>query len=391
MTGRISVLIADDEVIIRRKVYMMLADKFHLGQAATAQAVRDEDLKKYDAILLDIVFPDGNGIDLCREIKKQDPHFTVVMSSSMESVDAWNQAFQAGADGYLEKRELLALDPRKIQLMIENLVERNELRRQVEETHRRQAELMSVLSHDVRAPFQALLGTIELLKKSRIPVGAAQNVETLYNCAKDQLAFINSLLEILRLESGMTELRLFPMDVNLPVSQSVQGLRILASAKKISLEVNLQPGLPKVLGDIGKTCQLMNNLVSNAIKFTPGGGTVTVTTAGADQNGVPGVKIAVADTGVGISPSDSGKIFQRFRRGRDRGTEGETGTGLGLSICKEIVQLHGGTLEVHSQISKGSVFVVWLPSETAETRGCSREPVPEKPLRGQLTKRSIAC
>jgi len=390
VTGRISVLIADDEVIIRRKVCMMLGDKFHLGQAATAQAVRDEDLKKYDAVLLDIVFPDGNGIDLCREIKKQDPHFTVVVSSSMESVDAWNQAFQAGADGYLEKRELLALDPRKIQLMIENLVERNDLRRQAEETHRRQAELMSVLSHDVRAPFQALLGTIELLKKSRIPVGAAQNVETLYNCAKDQLAFINSLLELLRLESGMTELRPFPMDVNLPVSQSVQGLRVLASAKKISLEVNLQPGLPKVLGDIGKTCQLMNNLVSNAIKFTPGGGTVTVTTTSADQNGVPGVEIAVADTGVGISPSDSGKIFQRFRRGRDRGTEGEAGTGLGLSICKEIVQLHGGTLEVHSQISKGSVFVVWFPSDTAGTRCCSRDCVREAP-NGQLTKRSIAC
>ena len=82
----------------------------------------------------------------------------------MESVDAWNEAFRAGADGYLEKRELLGLDPRKIVLMILNLVERNRLRRQAEETNRRQAELLSVLSHDVRAPFQTLLGTIELLK-----------------------------------------------------------------------------------------------------------------------------------------------------------------------------------------------------------------------------------
>jgi len=369
---------------------MMLGNKFLVDQATTAQAVREADPNRYDAALLDIIFPDGNGIELCREIKQKSPHLTVVISSSMESVDAWNQAFQAGADGYLEKRELLGLDPRKIQLMIENLVERNDLRRQNEEIHRRHVELMAVLSHDVRAPFQALLGTIELLKKSRIPVDAANSVETLFRCAKDQLSFINSLLDLLKLESGVTELRPFPVDVNLPVSQSIQGLGVLASAKRITFEVHLQPELPKVLGDIGKTCQLVNNLVSNAVKFTPRGGKVTVSTRHAHRSGTPGVEIVVADTGVGIGASDQEKIFQRFRRGRDRGTDGETGTGLGLSICKEIVQLHGGTLSVHSEISKGSVFVVWLPVQATVSEGCSGERVRDA-SQAQLTQRSIAC
>ena len=93
--------------------------------------------------------------------------------------------------------------------MIMNLVERNRLRRQAEDTNRRQAELLSVLSHDVRAPFQTLLGTIELLKKNP-GHDATRNIETLYLCAKDQLAFINSLLEFLRLESGTVGLRVFP-------------------------------------------------------------------------------------------------------------------------------------------------------------------------------------
>jgi signal transduction histidine kinase len=128
----------------------------------------------------------------------------------------------AGADGYLEKRELLGLDPRKIVLMILNLVERNRLRRQAEETNRRQAELLSVLSHDVRAPFQTLLGTIELLKKNP-DHDATRNIETLYQCAKDQLAFINSLLEFLRLESGMAGFRRSPVDVNLPVNSHFKG------------------------------------------------------------------------------------------------------------------------------------------------------------------------
>jgi len=387
---RISVLIADDEVIIRRKVCMMLGKRFHADQAATAQAVREADLNRYHAVILDIIFPDGNGIELCREIKQKSPHLTVVVSSSMESVDAWNQAFQAGADGYLEKRELMALDPRKIELMIENLVERNELRRQNEEIQRRQVELMAVLSHDVRAPFQALLGTIEMLRKSCIPVDAAQSVETLHACAKDQLSFINSLLDLLKLESGVTELRPLPVDVNLPVSQAAQGLKVLAAGKDITLELSLETHLPKVSGDLGKICQVVNNLLSNAIKFTPRGGRITISTASGQRKGVPGVEIGVADTGTGISMSDQERIFQRFRRGRDRGTEGETGTGLGLSICREIVQLHGGTLTVQSEISKGSVFVVWLPAQTAMSRGCSDESVRQASL-PQLTNRVIAC
>jgi signal transduction histidine kinase len=178
--------------------------------------------------------------------------------------------------------------------------------------------------------------------------------------------------------------------MNLPVSQSVQTLKVLASAKKIALEMNLEQKLPKVLGDLGKICQVVNNLVSNAIKFTPRGGKVKVSTASARRDSAPGVEIAVADTGTGISASDQERIFQRFRRGRDRGTEGETGTGLGLSICKEIVQLHGGTLAVQSEISEGSVFVVWLPAQTAMGQRCSGELVRDA-SQAQLTNRSIAC
>ncbi len=201
MTKKPFILLADDEAIIRRRVKMMLGDKFLIDEAPTANETRSAIAKNYDAILLDIVFPDGNGIEICSEIKKHDPHSTVVITSSMESIDAWNQAFDAGADGYLEKKDLLDLDPRKIALIIINLIERNRLRRQAQETNAKQAELLSVLSHDVRAPFQALLGTIELLKQSRIPPEAARNVETLHNCAREQLGFINALLELLRLES----------------------------------------------------------------------------------------------------------------------------------------------------------------------------------------------
>ena len=184
MNGPLNILVADDEPIIRQKVSMMLGDTFRVRQTDTAESTRKALQEGVDAVLLDIVFPDGNGIDICREAKTRDPHIPIIVSSSLESVDAWNQAFQAGADEYLEKRELLGLDPRKIVLMLENLVERNRLRKQTEETGRRQRELLSVLSHDVRAPFLALLGTIEQLRCDSIPPDVANSVETLHKCAK---------------------------------------------------------------------------------------------------------------------------------------------------------------------------------------------------------------
>lgn len=365
MNGALHLLVADDEPIIRRKICLMLQDKFRIDQADTASLAREAAKRDYDAILLDIMFPDGNGIDICKEIKERDPHSTVLMSSSMESVDAWNEAFAAGADGYLEKRELLSLDPRKITLLIESLVERNRLKRQAEELNRRQAELLSILSHDVRAPFQALLGTIDLLRRSNEPSTAAANIETLYLCARDQLAFINSLLELLRLESGTVGLRPFPLDVNLPVNQCMQTLRILASAKEIVLEASLEPSLPLIQGDLGRISQLLNNLLTNAIKFTPKGGLVKTVTLSSTRRGVPGVEIRVEDSGVGIKPAEREKIFQRFHRGRSKGTDGERGTGLGLSICKEIMQLHGGTLEADSRKPRGTVMTAWFPLDGA--------------------------
>ncbi|MBI5568916.1 MAG: response regulator [Desulfomonile tiedjei] len=366
MSPRLRILLADDEAIVRSKVLLMLGDRFDIDQATTAASARQADMSQYDATFMDIVFPDGNGIDLCREIKARDPHSTVVITSSMESVDAWNQAFQAGADGYLEKRELLSLDPRKIELMVQSLVERNRLRRQAEETNRRQAELLSVLSHDVRAPFQALLGTIELLRKSDIPEAAAGNVEKLFHCAKDQLEFINALLELLRLESAGTSIRRSAVDLNLPVNQSLAGLQVLAQRKSIALEVDLEAKLPRVESDIGKILQVVNNLITNAIKFTPGGGRVTVRTRSSSRNGRPGAEISVEDTGIGIKPEERAKIFQRFHRGRERGTSGEKGTGLGLAICKEILQLHGGTIEVVDRSLPGTLIAAWFPQSEKE-------------------------
>ncbi len=363
MNSRMRLLIADDEPIIRDTVRLMLGAIYEIDQTDSAKGLRKTIKKGFDAVLLDIMFPDGNGIDLCRELKGSYPDLTVIISSSMETVDAWNSAFDAGADSYIEKREILNQDPRKISLMINNLVERNKLRRQAEDQNKWQAELLSVLSHDVRAPFQSVLASLNLLQKSVVTPEMKPVIDETLESVRQQLAFINALLDLMRLESGVTSLRLTRFDPNLPVNQSVQTVKSLMSGKSLDLKLNLGTGLPQISADIAQMARLVNNLLSNAIKFTARGGWIEVATKMRSKNGVDGIEILVKDNGTGIKEADRNCIFDKFRRGKDRGTEGETGSGLGLAMCKEIVQLHNGEISLDSKPGEGSAFRIWLPLE----------------------------
>jgi signal transduction histidine kinase len=151
------------------------------------------------------------------------------------------------------------------------------------------------------------------------------------------------------------------LDINLAVMQAVAGLRILADQKGITLTSRPAEGLDTILGDVGRLARLTQNLVSNAVKFTPKGGAVLVETRPCARRRNRGVELRVSDTGIGIGPEEKVKIFERFHRGRASGTAGEKGTGLGLAICREIVQLHGGALEAESNPGGGTVFTAWFP------------------------------
>ena len=354
-------LVADDEFLIRKRILMMLGNKFDIDEAENAEQVLSRLDLYYHAVLMDITFPDGNGIDLCRIIKKKHPHRTVLISSSMETVDAWDKAFQAGADGYIEKRELLHIDPRKIELMVNNLIERNQLRKQTEELNHRYNELLSMISHDIRAPFQTLLSLIDVLKKDQVSGCAEQNIDLLHNCARDQLAFLNSLLELLRLESGAQLLRKMTLDIRHLVQTSAQNLMFLAKNKEIKVTCESYPDPLLSNVDPSRIVQVMNNLVTNAIKFTPRGGMIKIEFSRECINRIPGISIRVLDSGQGVPKSDSNKIFRKFHRGKYKGTEGERGTGLGLSISREIMQLHEGSLSLEDNPGNGAIFKIWLP------------------------------
>jgi signal transduction histidine kinase len=229
-----------------------------------------------------------------------------------------------------------------------------------------QENLVAVASHDLRTPVSTLKLVQDLLRsglsRAKLPPGSQKiDIDELLSIFERNLQkmeiFIDDILEASRLYRGRTEVRVEPVALNTVVDDTVAGLFPVALKKDIVLDFVRQKNLPDIRGEHTRIGQVVTNLVGNALKYTPAGGSVTVYTRAADG----GAQLEVADTGPGIPEADHGKIFKRFSCGSARATGGEPSTGLGLFICREIVDLYGGKIWFESTPGSGCRFFVSLP------------------------------
>jgi two-component system phosphate regulon sensor histidine kinase PhoR len=167
---------------------------------------------------------------------------------------------------------------------------------------------------------------------------------------------IDSILEISRIESGRKEISLVEFEIVAVVKRVLTAMKPLAEKKSIKLSFVISEGVNSLVADEGRVESVVTNLVNNAIKFTPDGGSIDISVQQVGED----VRISVTDTGVGIPKEALGKIFDRFYRVRRTGSRVQ-GTGLGLAIVKEIVAMHGGRIEVESEEGRGSKFTIILP------------------------------
>lgn len=182
-------------------------------------------------------------------------------------------------------------------------------------------------------------------------------VQNIYTMGEQQLHLVNDLLDIAKIESGKLELHPTVADMASVVRQCHHTMQVLADNKNITLSLVPPPHLPKIKIDVPKITQVINNLVSNAIKFTEPGGKVTIQLREEDDY----LQCSVRDTGTGISPEGLQSLFNKFQQLKETGTGGERGTGLGLSICKNLVELHLGEIWAESRPGVGSTFSFTLP------------------------------
>jgi len=232
---------------------------------------------------------------------------------------------------------------------------------QLKEASEHKSVFLANMSHELRTPLNAIIGFSELMldaKESQFDEATERRfLSQVHTSGKHLLGLINDILDLSKVEAGQMELRLQTVEVAPVVEQVLETIEPLATQKSIRV-VAEAGGAGAIDADAGKLRQMLLNLVSNAIKFTPEGGAVTVT-ASRDASGL---QIAVADTGIGISEEDQAKIFREFHQVDPGPGRREQGTGLGLALTRRFALLHGGDVTVASETGKGSVFTLRLPA-----------------------------
>jgi len=228
------------------------------------------------------------------------------------------------------------------------------------EADRAKSEFISTVSHELRTPMTSIKGYADLLMLGMAgPLSDQQKhfIGIIRNNAERMVALVSDLLDISRIESGRVQLDLRAIHIREVVMQVVGTLQGKAQSKNIALQVDVSENLPLVWGDSNRVAQILTNLISNAIQYTPPGGRVTIS---AHPSGDM-MEVSVADTGIGISKEDQRKIFDRFFRADDPLVQETPGTGLGLPITASLVQMHGGQIWVESELGEGSTFTFTLP------------------------------
>jgi PAS domain S-box-containing protein len=232
-------------------------------------------------------------------------------------------------------------------------------RADAEAASRAKDEFLAILSHELRTPLNAVYGWARILKAGEVDEAtAARGLDAIVRNSNAQVQLIDDLLDVSRIVSGKMRLDVQKVDLDLVVKAALDSMSPAAAAKNIRLHTVLDPGAGPITGDPNRLQQVVWNLVSNAVKFTPRGGQIQIHLQRIDSH----VELVVSDTGQGIGPELLPFLFERFRQGDSSTTRQHEGLGLGLALVKYLTELHGGTVSAHSLgAGKGATFTVKLP------------------------------
>jgi signal transduction histidine kinase len=249
-------------------------------------------------------------------------------------------------------------------LRAQNLLEREQSRSsRLDLASRHKSQFLANMSHELRTPLNAIIGFSDVVLAGMagpVPDNQREFIVDIRDSGKHLLSLINDILDLSKIEAGRMELHLSSLDLGVAIEDALTLVRGRAERQKIRIETILGPGLAECEADGRKLKQILLNLLGNAVKFTPEGGTIEVAAARVDE----AYEISVRDTGIGVAPEDIGKVFEEFKQvGSDVARRAE-GTGLGLSLTRRLVELHGGVIRVASVPGHGSTFSFTLPVRT---------------------------
>jgi signal transduction histidine kinase len=260
-----------------------------------------------------------------------------------------------------EKREELEGANRRLEETNRELAEANA---KLRELSAMKEEFLALTTHDLRSPLTVISGVINFFTSGRLGELSPEQrnmVSMMERNTQSLIELVNDLLDASKLESGTMRLELAPVRLGELIAELRETMLPMAREKEIALEDATPAGLPPARADRPKLRRVLVNLLTNALKFTPRGGRVELSARAEGRM----LRVSVADTGVGIQPEDLARLFDKFEQARSRATRGEKGTGLGLYITRQLVELHGGRIEVTSEVGRGSTFSFTIPIQEA--------------------------
>jgi signal transduction histidine kinase/ActR/RegA family two-component response regulator len=257
------------------------------------------------------------------------------------------------------------------------------------EVSRRQDEFLATLSHELRTPLNAILGWVSLVRSGQLDrASSGRAIEVIERTTHRLGALVADLFEVSRMATGKTALKIEALDLGKVIEASIEAVRPLADAKRITIRSELPVGAVLLLGDAERLQQVVWNLLENAMKFTLDGGGVEVRLASLTK----GARVTVSDTGKGIEPAFLSHVFDRFQQADGPPTGTHAGLGLGLAIVRQLVEAHGGTVRAESTgAGMGATFIVELPHRV-HRRGTPRQPrgvVTPPPVRSPAALRGM--
>jgi two-component system sensor histidine kinase/response regulator len=309
---------------------------------------------EYDLLLLDLKLPGMSGLEILAELAKQGRELVTVMITAYATFETAVQATKLGAFDFLPK----PFSPEELRYSLRKatnqLIISREARRLAEEERQVRFNFISVLSHELKAPLNAIEGYLKLLQEDETPEHL-QMIDRSLIRLDGMRKLIFDLLDLTRIESGQKARQFAQVDVSTVARKTIDLFSTEAADRGISLSLSAAQPVTMV-ADAGELDIVLNNLVSNAVKYNRDGGDVTVSLERKDDT----VKIQVTDTGIGLTPEESAKLFREFVRIKNEDTFKILGSGLGLSTVRKLAQLYGGDTSVKSEKGAGSTFTVTL-------------------------------
>lgn len=369
----ISVLIVEDDEDDFLLTSEMLEEIGHGRFVADWVRTYDEAVDRicgnhYDICLLDYRLGSHNGLELLRQTKEMRCQAPVILLTGQGDEEVDLEAMRAGAADFLVKGDIDAIDlDRSIRYAIQkdqmeteriNLIRAREAREQAEAANQAKDDFLAMVSHELRNPLNSMLGWVSILRNKKNDNETYDRaLDAIERSAKVQNKLVNDLLDISRIANGNLWIERQPVPLVPVVEAAIDEVYPAANDKNIVLDVKLDRSIGIVMGDPNRLNQAINNLLQNAIKFTPNGGSITITLSAAET----GVSLSIADTGKGISKDFLPFVFERYRQANET-AERSSGLGLGLAITRHIIDLHGGTLSVDSPgEGLGATFTITLP------------------------------